>query len=218
MINSELLYISGGQRAYLRFQAEEVYEILKNGEPIPKDSNDYNCDIDEATGKIWSIQIFNYDYDAVYSVKYKPVSGSDIVNFEDKVTASIESTYGQNKNYIKLKNEPFIDKTIDYCSVKFTDTSHTGSGEEIEVENVTDLTNQSTSYKNFDYSSNKYQFYVNKDTIYFNKPIEERFLIDISYRHLISKIKLKAILRRNTSKDGWLTPILKEIKYDIETF
>lgn len=218
IINSELLYISGGQRAYLRFQAEEVYELLKNGEVIPADSNDYNYDIDEATGKIWAVQIFNYDYDAVYSIKYKPVNGSDIVNFEDKVTASIESSYGEDKNFIKLKNEPFIDKTIDYCSIKFTDTSHTGIGEEIEVENVTDIANQGASYKNFDYSSNKYQFYINKDTIYFNKPIEKRFLVDVSYRHLISKIKLKAILRRNTAKDGWLTPILKEIKYDIETF
>lgn len=218
IIESEYLYISGGQRAYLRFQAKEVYDILKNGEPIPKDSNNYNLDTDESTGNICSVQIFNYDYDAVYSIKYKPVKGVDYVSFNNKITASIETVYGENKNFIKLKNEPFIDKTIDYCSIKFTDTSSTGIGQEIEIENVTDLTNQGASYKNFDYSSNKYQFYINKDIIYFNKPIDDKFLINISYRHLISKIKLKAIFRRNTTKDGWLTPILKEIKYDIETF
>lgn len=218
IIESELLFITGEQRAYLRFQAEEVINILKNGEPLPEDSNDFNCDIDESTGKIWSIQVFNYDFDAIYSVKYVPVSSSHFVSLEDKVTASIESYTGNNSNYIKLKNEPFIDRTSDYCSVKFVDTSPTGVGQEIEIENITDLTNQSTSYKNFDNTSNKYQFYVNKDTIYFNKPIDSKFLIDISYRHLVSRIRVKALFRRNTTKDGWLTPILKEIKYDIETF
>lgn len=218
IIESELLFITGGQRAYLRFQAEEVLDLLKNGEPLPKDSNDYNYDIDEATGKIWSIQVFNYDFDAIYSVKYIPVSGSHIVNLEDRVTASIESHEGSNANHIKLKNEPFVDKTTDYCSVTFIDTSPTGVGQEIEIENITDLTNQSASYKNFDNTSNKYQFYVNKDTIYFNKPIGSKYLIDVSYRHLVSRIRLKALFRRNTTKDGWLTPVLKEIKYDIETF
>ena len=58
----------------------------------------------------------------------------------------------------------------------------------------------------------------NKDTIYFNKQIPDKYIVDISYRHLITSIRLKAIFRRNTTKDGWLTPILEEIKYDIETF
>lgn len=218
IIESELLFISGEQRAYLRFQADKIINILKNGEPLPADSNDYYCDTDEATGKIWSIQLFNYDFDAVYSVKYIPAKDNYVLNLEDKVTTSIESHVCSNSNSIKLKNEPFIDNTIDYCSVTFIDTSPTGTGTEIDIENVTDLSNQGASYKNFNNTSNKYQFYVNKDSIYFNKPISSKYLIDVSYRHLVSKIRLKALFRRNTTKDGWLTPVLKEIKYDIETF
>lgn len=216
IIKSETLFITAGTRAYLRFEADEVYSVMKNGEAIPTDSNEYHLDTNERTGKIWCVQIFNYDYDAVYSISYKPVPGHKEIDFSDKIATSIQSFCGGESNYFKLENDPFIDKTLNYCSIKLTDTS--GTGNEIEVENVTDVSNQSYSYKNFDYSSNKYQFYINKNIVYFNKPISDDYIIDVSYRHLVSKFKLKALFRRNTTKDGWLTPILKEIKYDVETF
>lgn len=218
IIESELLFITGGTRAYLRFETDEVICLMKNGEPIPTDSSEYHLDINERTGKIWCVQIFNYDYDAVYSIKYIPEAGHDSVDFSNRISTSIETFYGEDKNKFKLSNDPFVDTTIDYCSIKLTDISQDGTGAEIEVQNVTDLTNQSSSYMNFDNSTNKFQFYVHKDTVYFNKPVPKRYLIDISYRHLISSIRVKALFRRNTTKDGWLTPILKEIKYDIETF
>jgi hypothetical protein len=53
-----------------------------------------------------------------------------------------------------------------------SDLSRNTNGMEIEIENVTDITNQALGYKNFDKSTSKYQYYVYKDTIYFNKPIQ----------------------------------------------
>lgn len=227
VIESELLMITGGTYAYLRFETDRIYYVMKNGEPIPYSSSgdtiptgqtrEIIFDHHERTGHVWAVQIPNYDYDAVYSIKYEPIKGSDIVDFSNKLSTSIETFDGANKNSFKLTNEPFIDDTQDYCSVKVTDVSKTTNGMEIQVENVTDVANQSLGYRNFT-NDGKYQFYVYKNCIYFNKQVPKNFVIDVSYRHLISKVRLKALFRRNSTKDGWLTPILKEIKYNIETF
>lgn len=224
VIESELLMIGGGAIAFLRFETDRVLCVMKNGEPIPYSSTDnenttteLEFDTHERTGHIWAVKIFNYDYDAVYSIKYEPIKGSDIIDFSNKLSTSIETFDGANKNCFKLKNEPFVDDTQDYCSIKVTDVSKTTNGMEIEVQNVTDIANQSLGYRNFT-DNGKYQFYVYKNAVYFNKSIPKNYIVDISYRHLISKVKMKALFRRNTTKDGWLTPILKEIKYDIETF
>jgi hypothetical protein len=226
-VKSELLMISGGQYAFLRFETDHIICVMKNGEPLPNSeydkanpavySKELNYDTHERTGHIWAVQIFNYDYDAVYSVRYIPIKGSDIVDFSNKLSTSIEVFDGNNKNSFRLTNEPFIDDTIDYCSVKITDCSKNTNGMEIEIDNVTDVANQSLGYRNFT-ENGKFQFYVYKNTVYFNKAVPKNYVVEIAYRHLISKIRTKAVLRRNSTKDGWLTPILKEIKYNIETF
>ena len=194
---------------------------MKNGIPInlKKDNNivfekDYSKD---PAGHYYAIQINNYDFDAVYSVNYSPIDGADILDLSQKLATSIESFDGSNKTFFKLNDEPYIDDTDNYCSVKLTDVSKNTTGTEIEVKNVTEASNQSISYKNF-IGDGTYQYYVYKNIIYFNKPIPKNYIIDISYRHLISKFRTKAIFRRNSSRDGWLTPILNEIKYDIETY
>lgn len=226
-INSELLMITGGTRAYLRFETDNIHCIMKNGEPLPNTSTEdiinktlsteVNFDTNERTNHIWCVQIFNYDYDAVYSIKYDPIKGSDVLDLGDKISTSIETFDGANKNSFVLQNEPYVDSTTDYCSVKLTDVSKNTSGTEIEIENVTDIGNQSLGYKHFT-SNNTYQYYVYKNTVYFNKPVPKNYIVEVSYRHLISQVRAKALFRRNSTKDGWLTPILSEIKYDIETF
>lgn len=226
-IRSEILEMTGGAYAYLRFETDNIYCIMKNGEPIintssdnDKDktlSEDFAFDTNDRTGHIWAVRIHNYDYDAVYSVKYDPIVNSDILELGDKISTSIETFDGSNKNYFKLENEPYVDSTIDYCNIKLTDVSKNTNGMEIEIANATDITNQSQGYKKFT-NNNTFQYYVYKDTVYFNKPVPKNYIVEISYRHLISQIRLKAIFRRNSTKDGWLTPILNEIKYDIETF
>lgn len=220
-IKSELLEITGENYAYLRFQTDDILNVMKNGVPINLKKNneivfekDYSQD---SAGHYYAIRIFNYDFDAVYSVNYKPIDGSNILDLSQKLATSIESFDGSNKTFFKLNDEPYIDDTDNYCSVKLTDLSKNTTGTEIEVKNITEAANQSISYKNF-ICDGTYQYYVYKNIIYFNKPIPKNYIVDISYRHLISKFRIKAIFRRNSSKDGWLTPILNEIKYDIETY
>lgn len=218
IIESEMLFIQGGTRAFFRFEADEVYSIMKNGEPLPQDSPEYHVDTNEKTGKFWGVLVFNYDYDAVYSVSYKPVEGSGEIDLSSKNVTSVESFEGDGSSFIVLENNPSIDDTDTYCSITLTSTSQSSQLTSQNLVNITDVTNPSTSYKNFDTNTNNYQFYVLKNVIYFSKEISSDFIIDVTYRHLISNIVTKAVLRRNSTKDGWLTPVLKEIKYKIETF
>lgn len=218
IIESETLFLTGETRAYLRFEAEEVYAIMKNGEVLPKNSPEFHLDINERTGKIWCVLIFNYDFDAIYSVSYKPVEGNDMIDLSAKNTTSIESFEGKDDSYILLENNPYIDNTDNYCTVLLTNMGDAGSVENITARNMTDATNPADSYKNLDTKTSEYQYYILKNILYFNKPLPKGFMVDVTYRHLINNIRTKAIFRRNTVKDGWLTPILKEIKYNIETF
>lgn len=218
VIESELLFITDDAKAWLRFEADSFYKLMKNGEDITMLTSEYHLHPNPRTGKINCIQIFNYDYDAIYSVCYKPIEDSYVVNCDNKLVTSIENFISNNDTNFKLKNNPFIDSTVDYCTIKFVDNSPNSNGEEIVARNVTEVTNPNISYLRFDDSTNEYQFYLFKNHIYFNKPIPPNHIIDITYRHLISSIMLKAIFRRNTLKDTWLTPSLSEIKYDIETF
>ena len=221
VIQSELLEITGGTYAYLRFETDEILSIMKNGEPINfTDTNNIILEKDtsiDISGHYYAVQIVNYDYDAVYSISYIPIDGYDVLDLSNKLSTSIESFDGMDKTFFTLNDEPYIDETTNYCSVKITDVSKNTTGIEIEVENVTEPSNQSIGYKNFK-STGSYQYYIYKNTIYFNKAIPKNYIVDVSYRHLISKFRLKAIFRRNSTKDGWLTPILNEIKYDIETY
>ncbi|MGX9755927.1 hypothetical protein ACWYRQ_06605 [Clostridioides difficile] len=218
IIESELLFITGSTRAYFRFEAEIVYKIMKDGEEIPLDSEEFYIHKNQKTGFFWCIQIFNYDYSAVYSISYKPVRGSDSVDFASKLETTIESFNGENKSNFELKYSPFTEATVSYCDVKVVDTLNQNINCEIETLNVTDISENGSSYKNFDNLNDKFQFYIFENSIYFNREIENKYIIDISYKHLVSKIKLKALFRRNTVKDGWLTPALKEIKYMVDTF
>lgn len=218
IIESEFLFITGSTRAYFRFEAEIVYKVMKDGEEMPLDSEEFYIHKNQKTGFFWCIQIFNYDYNAVYSISYKAVKGSDSVDFTSKLETTIESFNGENKSNFELKYSPFTESTVDYCDVKIVDTLNQNINCEIEALNVTDISENGSSYKNFDNSNDKLQFYIFENSIYFNREIDNKYIIDISYKHLVSKIKLKALFRRNTVKDGWLTPALKEIKYMVDTF
>lgn len=218
IIISETLFIQGETRAYFRFEAKEVYSIMKNGIPIAKNSPEYYLDVNERTGNIWCVMIFNYDYDAIYSVSYKPIDGSNFIDLSTKYTTSIESFEGTGNSYVVLDSSPNIDNTDNYCTVILTNLGETDNLQNINATNITNVEFQQNSYENFDKNTSEFQFYVLKNTIYFNKPIPNNYIVDVTYRHLINNITTKAIFRRNTVKDGWLTPTLNEIRYNIETF
>ena len=85
------------------------------------------------------------------------------------------------------------------------------------IECVTDKLNPASSFKNFVANTNKIQYYTNGRYLYFDKPIAPTQKIEISYPSFGSQIRLKAILRRNTKHDNWLTPILNSYKLEFTT-
>lgn len=217
IIESETLFITGGTRAYFRFEADEVYSIMKNGIPIPANSPEYHLDINEKTGKYWCVMIFNYDYDAVYSVKYKPVSGSDSVDLSNYNCTRVETFEGNNDSTIILKNIPYIDISDNYCIVTITEVDSSVQRQDVKAKNITDIMNPSESYRNLNTGTSEFEYYIYKNTLYFNRDIPKGYIVDVTYRHAVTNIRTKAILRRNSVRDGWLTPVLKELQYNIET-
>lgn len=217
IIESEKLFIINETRAFLRFEADAIYSLMKNGEDITALTAEYQFHKNPNTNKYNCIQIFNYDYDAIYSVKYKPVENSDVIDLFGKVTTSVETFEGNNSSMFTIKRNPYIDETLDYCIIKLVDMSKDSEGIEIEAINITDTNNPGFSFLKFNNEINDFQFYIFKNNIYFNRNIDKKYKIDIIYRHLVSDFTIKAIMRRNTIKDTWITPIIKEIKYDVET-
>ena len=213
-IESELLIITGEQRAYLRFEAESVISIMKNGVPI-KDSHTYHLHVNERTGKVFCVQMFNYDFDSVYSISYVPVKSAYTVDYSNSIISSVENYESNGGTYVELENTPYI---LENITVSLIDTTEHATSKKIIAKNVTDKEDTSISYKNFDKTTNDYQFYCYQNSIYFNREIKPGFIIEVSYKHLISNFRIKAYLRRNTNTDGWLTPTVKSIKYDVNTF
>ena len=61
------------------------------------------------------------------------------------------------------------------------------------------------------------QYYTNGRYLYFNQPITSNQKIEISYPSYNCKIRVKIILRRNSKKDLWITPVLKKYKLEFTT-
>ena len=80
------------------------------------------------------------------------------------------------------------------------------------IQCVTDKQNPANSFKNFVANTNKIQYYTNGKYLYFNQPIAATTKIEINYPCFESTIRLKAILRRNTKLESWITPVLNKYK------
>lgn len=229
-IESELLQLEYSL-CMLRFPAKEVSAVYINGTLM--DINvDYmlhrikdNKKNPELNGAIYAIDIPNIDFFANYTVSYVPLDCSKELILIDKLGEvptinSIENINATNTSYYQLKNYPYINpKVKSITSVRLTD-KNTGAILAESSNGVLCVTNPYSpeeSYKNFDKSCTKFQYYTYKNYIYFNNNIPSNYQIEISYSHYISSIRLKAILRRNTIKNGWVTPVLDKIKYEFVT-
>lgn len=217
IIESELLFIQNGTMAWFRFETEDVFCIMKNGEELPNNTAEYHLKINDATGMYCGVQIFNYDYDAVYSVKYRPHFTSKYINLDSNVTTSVESFKSNGEAFVTLSEKPYIDKDNNYCMVSVSNIEGKYGTTTVIAQNVTDPYNPYASYENLDKTTFDLQFYVLDNTIYFNKEIEDGSIIDVTYNHLITKIRTKVLIRRNTTKDSWLSPSLNSIKYKIQS-
>lgn len=217
IIESELLRMTHRAIAYLRFETKNIIAIKKNGEEMPYSPKDFIYLTNPRTGNYYAIQVSTYDYDSVYSVKYEPIEGSHVVDFSKDPITSIESFDGNNKSSFKLLNNPFIYDNNNFCMVKFIDNETGVETTEFQIENKTDIINSSFGYMNFT-NDKTYQYYVHKNIVYFNKEVPSNFTVEITYTHLASFIKTKALLRRNSSRDSWQSPSLYEIKYEVEKY
>lgn len=219
-IDCEMLQL-GSDECILRFAAKKVDVVFMN-DILLKENIDYIVHMDG--DNIRSIEIPNYNHRAIYRASYEPTSDSCEINLIDNnyiptTLSTTDTILGNGENIYELENCPYVD-TKSSTKVRIVDVE-TGQvlfqdGDGIEC--VTDVINPSESYQNFRSTENLlFQYYTYENKIYLNHPIASNMKIEVSYKHYVSKFRLKAILRRNTFKDTWLSPIINNIEYKITT-
>lgn len=219
-IHAEMLQL-GSDECILRFPAKRIDAIYMN-DILLVEGTDYI--VHENEGYKRSIEIPNFNHRAIYRASYEPIKeASELTlidsNFLPTTMATIDTILGNDESIFELENCPYVDVNnltrvrivdIETGQVLFQD----GNG----IECVTDIINPGDSYMNFRDTENLlYQYYTFGNKIYFNHPIDSTKKLEVSYKHYISKFRLKAILRRNTYKDTWLSPIINNIEYKITT-
>lgn len=147
----------------------------------------------------------------------------------------VETFQGTNQNNtVQLSRHPFIDRArlnaepydydASYLANDFVPIEVTlldSSGYRIEqpfneqqttlaIRNRTDYLGGGTVYLDpFDDHTTFYQYVVEGDTIRFNVPIPSDTRVIVSYPSLVSDVRLRAILRRNSASHHGLTPVLE---------
>jgi hypothetical protein len=206
----------------LRFPAEAVHGVYLNGNPLIKDT-DYFVHTN-SEGFIHAVDIPNFDYFVKYTVSYTPAPDARTLDLmPDNVpllSNSFEVINGDDTSGYLLNEYPYFsaDNKI-ATNVKLVNkfTGAVISQDSGDVVCVTDPYSTMESYKNFDRTNSKIQYYTDKNAIYFNQNITKDFDIEINYQHFVSKVRLKAIFRRNSLKNNWMTPTLSKIKYEFVT-
>ena len=180
-------------------------------------------------GNVIAVEISNIDHFALYTVSYQPVDFSKELSLIDEDNPipnnSYEEIMGNGTACYRLDSYPFYSRTnpeltTSYVKIIDIDTNkvlNQTNRDNSPIQCVTNKENTNESYKNFIANSNKIQYYTNGRYIYFNRPITSNQKIEINYPSFDCKIRLKAILRRNTKKDSWITPVLKKYKLEFTT-
>jgi hypothetical protein len=183
-------------------------------------------------GDAIAVEIAGFDNFAVYTVSYMPMDVSKEITLINETNPKPNTTFqeimGTGAACYRLDEHPYYDRnrpsdTMTYVKVIDITTNHvynqnTASAlSDDSIECVTNKFNTADSFKNFIANTNKIQYYTNGRYIYFNKPITAKQKIEISYPSFGSQIRVKAILRRNTKHDNWLTPILNSYRLEFTT-
>ena len=176
-----------------------------------------------------AIEIANIDHFALYTVSYQPVDSSKelcLIDGDNPIPSnSYEEIMGNGTGCYELQSYPFYSRinpelTSSYVKIIDIETNEVINQTNLPnspIQCVTNKENPSESYKNFVANTNKIQYYTNERYIYFNRPISKLQKIEVNYPSFDCKIRLKAILRRNTKRDGWITPVLKKYKLEFTT-
>lgn len=202
---------------------EMVRPIVYMNDIVLTESADYILRFDE-DNNVKAIEISNIDHFSIYTVSYMPTDSSKELSLISGDNSTPDFTFQEiNANgsaCYKLDEHPYYshsssDLTSTY--VKLIDVANGKAINQINDEDspiqcVTNKQNPADSFKNFIANTNKIQYYTNGKYLYFNQPIPTTTKIEISYPCFESTIRLKAILRRNTKLQSWLTPVLHKYK------
>lgn len=213
---------------YLRFSAKMLYAIYEN-EILLTEDIDFTRNppptVENPNPPVISINILSPNFSSKYTVTYEPINNSNILNLinnmdETPTISSLETINATNTSCYELKNFPYISTDqMTSTNVKITNKN---SGEVVTQNDtmiicVTDPYSSNESYSNFVNTESRLQYYVDKNYIYFSSNISENSEIEVSYNHYVSSVRIKAIFRRNTLKDSWITPVLKKIECEFTT-
>lgn len=209
-------------------QVEMIRPIVYMNDILMTEDADYILRYDD-DGNVIAIEISNIDHFAIYTVSYQPVDSSKELSLVDKdepiPSNSYEEIMGNGTGCYELQSYPYYSRinpnlTSSYIKIVDIDTNkvlNQTDSEDSPIQCVTNKENPVESYKNFIANSNKIQYYTNGRHIYFNRPISKLQKIEINYPSFDCKIRVKAILRRNTKRDSWITPVLKKYKLEFTT-
>ena len=209
-------------------QVTMVRPIVYMNDILMTEDADYILKYD-ADGNVIAIEISNIDHFALYTVSYQPTDSSKELSLIDEDNPipnnSYEEIMGNGTACYELESFPFYsrtdpDLTTSYVKIIDIDTNkvlNQTNQDNSPIQCVTNKDNPNESYKNFIANTNKIQYYTNGRYIYFNQPINANQKIEINYPSFDCKVRLKAILRRNTKKDLWITPVLKSYKLEFTT-
>ena len=189
---------------------------------------DYILRYDE-DGYVYAIEVANIDHFALYTVSYKPIDASkelSLIDDENPIPSnSYEEIMGNGTGCYELQSYPYYNRiqpglTSSYVKIIDINTNQVlnqTNQSNSPIQCVTNKDNPAESYKNFIANTNKIQYYTYGRHVYFNQPISKYHKIEINYPSFDSKIRLKAILRRNTKRDSWITPVLTRYKLEFTT-
>ena len=209
-------------------QVTMVRPIVYMNDILMTEDADYILRYDD-DGNVIAIEISNIDHFALYTVSYQPTDSSKELSLIDEDNPipnnSYEEIMGNGTACYELESFPFYSHTDPDLTTSYVKIIDIGTNKVLNQTNqenspiqcVTNKENPSESYKNFIANTNKIQYYTNGRYIYFNRPITANQKIEINYPSFDCKVRVKAILRRNTKKDLWITPVLKSYKLEFTT-
>lgn len=208
--------INGNQKV------ESIRPIVYMNDIILTEEADYILRFDNNMN-VEAIEISNIDHFALYSVEYQPIEESKELSLiaDDLPVAnhSFEEIIGNGAACYKLSEFPYYENESSASHLKLININNGGmliqsDLETSPIECVTNKNNPSESFKNFT-KTGKLQYYTSNDYLFFNRPILKEEKIEINYPSFSSSVKIKAILRRNTKRDSWITPILKSYRLEV---
>lgn len=204
--------------------------IVRMDDTILTEDIDYILRPDES-GNIIAIEISNLDQFALYTVSYTPTEDSKELNLISEDNPIPNNSYevidGTGASCYELNNYPYYSHNNPTTTNSFVKIINLDTGvvniqpvnsNDGPIQCVTNKLNPSDSYKNFVSGTQQHtQYYTNGKYVYFNRPIKKNEKIEINYPSFDSKLRLKVILRKNSKRDFWITPVLHNYKLEFTT-